>query len=164
MAVTYPFNDSDMTYDLSNHRYALSKGYLLKNGQNLDEILDATGDSNKSTLPKRLLERASMLVYNHIYSFNHNMFGPEYHLAKNAQLRTMIRDVLLEQVLFMLSNGDLSLEAGVDLIRLKALNTSKIMSAGISAQVEEMLLNSGIINSIYQSRRLFSPDYTTDAY
>ena len=164
MAQTYPYNDQDMKYDYTYHGYVLTKGFLLKNGQNLDELLDATGDSSKSSLPQRLLQRARMLVYNHIYSFNHDMFTVEYQLAKNPNLRLIMRDVMLEQVLFMLSNGDLSLEAGVDLIRLRALATSKIMSAGISGQVEKMLLNSGIINSIYIGRQMFTPDYAGDEY
>lgn len=160
----YPKNDSDMTYDFTNHRYVLTKSFLLKNGQNLDELLDTTGDSNKSTLPLRLLQRASMLVYNHIYSFNHDVLSVEYHLAKNPELRRFIKEFLLEQVFYMLSNGDLSLEAGIDLIRLRALGASKIMAAGMSAQVEKMIMNSGIINSIYSQKRYFSPNYVGDEY
>jgi len=92
------------------------------------------------------------------------MLTVEYQLAKNPEIRKHIKRALFEQALYMLSNGDLTLEAGVDLIRLRALNTSRIMSSGLSANVEKILVNSGIINTVYQPRTLFVPDYEGDEY
>jgi hypothetical protein len=162
--LTYPLDDAEMIYNYKAHRYVLEKNYLLNMGQNLDELLDTTGDANKNTLPSRFLDRVSYLVYDHIYSFNFNMFTVEYHLAKNKELRETIKRAMLEQAFYMLSNGDLTIEAGVDLIRLRALNTARILSSGLSSNVEKILLNSGVLNTIFHTRRIFIPDYEGDNY
>jgi hypothetical protein len=164
MPTTYPFNDNDLTYDFNTHRYTLTKQYMLNNGMNLDELLESTGDANKNTLPARFLRRVSDLVYEHIYSFNHDMLAVEYELAKNPQVREKIKRVLLEQAMYMISNGDLTIESGISILELRYMNTSKIMSAGLSAQVEKMLANLGILNVRYNGNRLYNPSYEGDGY
>lgn len=137
---SYPYSDDDMIYDYDSHRYVLTERYVSRSlGENLDMILNAAGDANPSTLASRFLRRVSNAVYGYIYKDNPNVERIEYYLAKHAPLRPWIKDMLEEQTLYMLMNGDIGIMSGLNISKGQAMELYKLRGAVcVAPEVEEM--------------------------
>lgn len=140
--LNYPFDDEIMKYDYALHRYVLtSSGVLSQLGENLDVILNSTGDANPSTLADRVLRRVSQTVYMYIYSDTANEEWIEYILAVYPPLRDWVREMLQAQLLYMLANGDLGLYSGVNIAKGQAMDVEALRGrARIAPEVEDIAL------------------------
>lgn len=131
-----PISDSEMTYDISKHRYILTMDYVRNRGIDLSLILDTAGHPEPANLPNQLLDRVSALVYANIYNYGRQKLEKEYMLACDPELRGIIRDAMFERLNYYTSSGDLSTKSGVLLNQGTKLDlTDKIPSV-----VEEMIL------------------------
>lgn len=106
--MNYPYDDDNMTYDLTHHRYVLTPTAVLQDGTNLSTYLDSTGDANPSTMGLRVLNMISRHLYSWIYSRIPNANKPfiEYLLATYPPCREIIQECLLNETYFALKNGD----------------------------------------------------------
>lgn len=146
----YPLTDEKMSYDMNTHRYVLDKTYIMNNyGVNLDTILEKTGDANSTTLATRFMKRVSMVVYNYIYKHTEQQLLVEYMLAKAEHLRPVILEALAEQALWMLNNGDIGIQAGVDFINMTAMEAPVLRQKSVSIYTEDILENAGILYTGY---------------
>lgn len=136
----YPQDDDVMIYDKTVHRYVLTKeGVLTHLGILLEETLNTTGDANPSTLPDRILRRVSQEVYLYIYQFGMNSAWIEFLLACYPPLRDTVREMLQEQLLYVLTNGFVSDYAGINIARGNVVEIEKIRGrAHIAPQVEQL--------------------------
>lgn len=104
--MNYPYNDETMEYDYTLHGYVLTKkGVLDFLNTNLDTYLDATGDSDPSTLGEKVLRKISRHVYSWIYAHTPNEDFIERVLATYPPARERIREVLIAEVDYNLQNG-----------------------------------------------------------
>lgn len=138
----YPHDDQVMTYDYEAHRYVLTEqGVLTELGENLELILNATGDANPSTLAARFLKRVSQTVYMYLYRDTANEARIEYLLAKHSPLRSRVKEMLQAQLLYMLNNGDIGLYSGVNVAKGQAMDLYKLRGrARIAPEVEDLAL------------------------
>lgn len=136
----YPFDDEIMKYDYNAHRYVLTeKGVLSELGENLEVILNASGDANPSTLPQRLLKRVSMNVYTWLYKDTMNEAWIEYHLAKYPPLRDVVKEMLQAQLMYMLTNGDIGLYSGVNVAKAQIMDINALRNrTRIAPEVEDL--------------------------
>lgn len=136
----YPCDDQIMEYDRNTHRYVLTKnGVLSELGENLDLILNATGDASPSTLAKRFLRRVSQVVYMYLYHDSLNPEWLEYILATYPPLRSSVMEMLQAQTLYMLMNGDLGIMSGVNLAKGQVTDIAALRGrARVAPEVEEI--------------------------
>lgn len=136
----YPYDDEIMRYDYNTHRYVLTeRGVLSELGENLDLILNATGDANPSSLAERFLKRVSQVVYTTLYRNSQGEEFLEYILATYPQLRARVKEMLQAQTLYMLMNGDIGLMSGVNVAKGQAMDIDALRGrARIAPEVEDL--------------------------
>ena len=138
----FPYDDEVMRYDYNMHRYVLTeKGVLSELGENLDVILNTTGDANPSTLAERILKRVSQTVYMYLYRDTANEHWLECILATYPPLRERVKEMLQAQLLYMLMNGDLGLYSGVNVAKGQVMDIAALRDrARIAPEVEDLAL------------------------
>lgn len=112
-----PYNDADLTYDFENHRYVPTLSFIKKKtGMDLvnGAILNDVDDSNPSTLGARVLDDLSDHLYREIYrrTPNGNRYYIEYLLATDAECRVRLKRAFINEVKYVLRNGDFWLSIG----------------------------------------------------
>ena len=111
-----PFDDSELKYDFDRHEYYGTNTLLLNNGIDLHKELDTFGVTNIETLANRFIRRASKRVYQYIY--NHcgvnGVQLRQFLMAKVPHLRNMIKDWIVLQTEYMVVNGMINLEGGIN--------------------------------------------------
>ena len=113
--IVYPLSDVEMVYDYKRHIYVLTPEYINQEfGINLAEVLEFTDMTNPADAPIIWLRRVSKYVYEKIYSTSSDRNLKEFCLAKDGYWRRFIKDWLGEMALYMLNNGDVGLQAGVN--------------------------------------------------
>lgn len=147
-----PFNDENMTYNYENHRYQLTPLAVEKMGINLGQQLNPSGDNNPASLPERWLERVSMIIHNRIYNSNNAWLWLEYCLANVPRFRKVIQRAMEEQVIYMLTVGDLGLQTGVNIERGSSMNLNDLRGEGrYSPDALDILVNAGLLYQGYIS-------------
>lgn len=138
----YPHKDEIMDYDYVNHRYVLTKkGVLEQLGEDLDVILNSTGDVDPSTLADRVLRRVSQTVYLYIYKDSMGRDFLEYILATYPPLREWVREMLQAQLTYVLINGFVSDYSGVNIAKGHTIDPTYLRDrARIAPEVEEIAM------------------------
>lgn len=130
MNIIYPFNDNTMTYDNVTHRYILTPEFVLaQTGINLNQVLNPAFSVEQQQLAQQWLNQISHDLYMWVYEQNANNVVQEFWLACIPTLREYIRDAMLQQVLYVLKNGDLNMYSGVN------LKSGQIMDKRLLVQV-----------------------------
>ncbi len=110
----FPYDDEYMTYDYRSHRYILTpKAVLDELGENLDIILVNADPVTRNAFLKKI----SRTVYNYIKQQSSSFAYIEYILAKDGRLRDTIKEMLISQVEYMLTDGAVADYSGVNLAK-----------------------------------------------
>lgn len=137
---TYPYTDTAMTYDTDDHRYILKHEYVLdKTGIDLQKVLNPGYTSSPQQLSQHFLWQISLDVYNWIYEHNQDNVYQEYLLAKHPLLRDNIKSALLEQVLYVIRNGDLTQYSGVNVKTGQIMDQRLLVQASIAPNAQRIL-------------------------
>lgn len=119
----YPYDDEYMTYDYRSHMYVLTpKAILDELGENLDVILVNSDPVTRNAFLKKI----SRMVYNYIKEQSSSFDYIEYILAKDGRLRDMVKDMLISQVEYTLTNGAVADYSGVNLAKGQIADLWKI--------------------------------------
>jgi len=146
----FPYNDTDMVYDLDTRQYLLTvAGVSNLLGENLATLL---GDTNKANFFN--LEISDM-IYNFIYgSINlDNITTRTYTIAKSEDLRPLFKRILVAQTRYAIRSGAnlLGDMHGVNIERNKALNINSLRGRiEISSQALKMLQRTGLLHNGYE--------------
>ncbi len=148
-----PFSDDYLKYNKTKHEYKGTPKLILDySGIDLSSELDTFGDANASTLPQRFVDKASRLIYQLIYNYS----GPskrqlmQYIMAKNPEIREYLKDWISEQVEYMLANGFVGLESGIDFGKLSSVKLSEIRGMRMySPLVVDSIRSVGLLNTNY---------------
>ncbi len=103
--MTYPFSDQDLIYDLKSHKYVLTQSCVLNE---LGVDLNVKYKGKSGTVPI-LLKRISDIVYAHIHKHNVNTQMQDFIIAKTKSGREIIKEAMLNQLLYVLMIGDLTM-------------------------------------------------------
>lgn len=110
----FPYDDEYMTYDYRSHRYVLTpKAVLDELGENLDIILVNADPVTRNAF----LQKVSRAVYNYIKQGSSSWEYVEYIMAKDGRLRDTIKEMLVSQVEYMLTDGAVADYSGVNLAK-----------------------------------------------
>ena len=131
----FPYDDEYMTYDYLLHRYVLTdKAVLDILGENLNVILVNAEPVTKTAF----LKKVSNTVYEYILSASQSPDYIEYLMAKDGNLREMIRDMLISQVEYMLANGSVDSYSGINMAKGQYIDLDKIRNGRqVSLSVEQ---------------------------
>lgn len=163
----YPKSDELMTYDFDEHRYILTgKDVLDELGENLAVRLNKGRANNIENVVKNFLDMISSDVYDFIYTTNIKNKEQCYVIATTETGRKLIKRAMEQQVLYVLTNGDLNLFAGVDV--RKGVVMEHFEDRAISPKAKRTLSN--VIPEIGQSvlysgyLRFKAPSYEEGGY
>ena len=141
----YPFDDEVMTYDYLSHRYVLTgKGVQTELGVNLALVLNDSGDMSPSTLPQRVLKKVSQSVYLWLYEDSMNPQWLEFLLAKHPPLRNRVKEMLLAQLDYVLTNNFVNSFSGVNIAKGQTIDINWLRGRVKIADEVEMLANQPI--------------------
>lgn len=116
--MVYPISDEHIFYDFEEHRYILTPKYVLdKLGIDLKARLNKSGNVSDENIAGAVLDQISREVYNYVYEQSNQNDYQEYVIAKTESGFKVIRDAMREQVLYFLTNGDLSVYSGVNVVK-----------------------------------------------
>lgn len=148
-----PYSNEEMTYNKSKHRYVLTKNYCVRNNVDLDAELNTYGMVNKSAAAENLLDRISRSIYLHCYGYGMSRAKKEHDMATVEELRPVIRDAMMEQLLYVMANGDYFL----------AVATAENSRCAISEMAHEILADAGLCNAAVVFPP-FEPTYEEEGY
>lgn len=135
-----PYDDKAMVYDKDEHRYILTIAYVEeKTGLNLVEKLNTSASDNPQRVAHFFLDRISSTIYEWVYQHNANNTMQEFLMAKLESTRDTLKRAMLEQVMYVLTNGDLSLYGGVNVANGQIMDRKAMHNADIGINVERIL-------------------------
>lgn len=106
-----PYSDAEMRYDSSRKRYVLTEYALIMNGTDIRSRLSSNITIDPSAIIDRVLTRVSEMIYNYIHSFNIDNNRQDELIATIPSLRRIIYSAMLNQVEYVIMNGDFSRSA-----------------------------------------------------
>lgn len=113
-----PYSDDLMIFDEISRHYILTEDALKINGIQLRERLMRRRGIDASAIINRVLRRASDMIYNYLHRFNNDNNRQDEMIANYPSCRRIIYQAMLDQVEYILINGDLSRSAEEDKRRL----------------------------------------------
>ncbi len=139
-ANSFPYSDDDMEYSTETHRYTLTPAYVLEEtGMTLNQVLNPGMMSQPQKVEQLYLEQISKSIYKFIYSTNNENDKQEYLLAKLPSLRKIIREAMLQQVIYVLKGGDLGLYNGVNVKTGQIMDPRQLQQVRISSDAKREL-------------------------
>jgi hypothetical protein len=161
-----PFNDSEMRYDYSKHRYILTEEHVLEN-MNIDlrDVLNTSMSADVANAVDRFLDRVSREIYAFIYRVAAFRNRTEKALALEPEARAVLLEAMEEQLLYILQNGDISAYSGVNLQSGMALDYKRLRAAEIAPLAYDALMNSGYVCAVIEKNtRDIVPQYAEEGY
>lgn len=153
---TLPFDDQCMKYDYKKHRYILTKECVFDElGINLDTRLNVSRNDNQSAAADIALRQISAHLYNFIYARTGNKQYIELLLAKYEPCREIVKECLLNEVQYSLTNGQFWNYAGVNLSDMSVIDANALRGARVVSYDTEQLLYQPLPNGvvvIYQGK------------
>lgn len=125
MQTIKPYNDDLMYFDELSGHYVLREQALIRQGIDLRGRLANTKAENATYIINGLLQTASDMIYDYIHDFNTSNERQDYLIASIEGARPLIQKAMLQQAVYILKVGNLSLSVD-DNERRKAIDYSAI--------------------------------------
>lgn len=153
-----PYNDDYLVYDIDRQMWVLTN--LAVQRELGEDLISLAGNEQKAEV---IRYEVSQDVMNYIsrYSLNSAYKYKVWLLAKDENLRNLIKRVLLDQMRYYIRSGAGLIKDmhGIDISKGKVMNLQSMRgNVLVSASVEQQLLNSGLL---YTGRMYYS-DYEDD--
>ena len=156
----------NLTYDASVHRYKLTeKGVLQRLNRNLgDRLADNGGAFDPRNEPTIVLDRISRQIYSYIYSHTAAPMRREREMALNPAYRAPLMEAMEEQLIYIMTNGDLSAFNGVNLDTGMAIDPGRMRQGEIAPMARDILTRCGLCSVVIDYQRDITPDYDGEGY
>jgi hypothetical protein len=155
-----------MRYDAIKHRYILTVDHVL-GSMNIDlrDVLNTSASADVANEAERVLDRVSKEVYAFIYRVAAFRFTTERALAKDHDARPFLLSAMEEQLLYMLQNGDLAVQSGVNVQNVMAIDKTRLRAAEIAPLAYDIMMDSGFVcAAVPRGLRDISPRYAEEEY
>lgn len=163
-----PYSDDHMIYDTADHRYRLTELYVLQRmNRNLSAILaDHGGASDTANEAGVLLDRISRQIYAYCLRNTPTPYKREQVMATDHAKRVAIRDAMAEQLVYVLTNGDLSAYTGVNLDTGATIDPNRMRMAEIAPMAKDILVTHGLASPTFSLLydRDITPRYSEEGY
>lgn len=120
-----PYNDDLMYFNEASGHYVLREQALIRKGVLLRDRLAKTKAENATYIINGLLETASDMIYDYLHDFSMDNDRQDALIASIPSLRAIIQKAMLQQAIYILQVGNLSLSVDEDK-RRKAIDYSAI--------------------------------------
>ncbi len=163
----HPYSDTYMTYDTVSHRYKLTETYVLQAmNRNLSDMLaehgGASDTANEATV---LLDRVSRQIYAYVMRCTATPNKRQREMALDATLRAHIQEAMAEQLVYIVTNGDLAAYSGVNLDTGMTIDPARMRDAEIAPMAKDILVRCGLGSvSIRLGERDIDPEYEKEGY
>lgn len=150
-----------LEYDKDIHGYILDKNYFtIRTAMTLEDILDDDNSSGIDAVVEAYLKRASVILYDYIYSFSKDIEYTQYRLCHEEMLVNTIREALIEQVNYWVLNGldsnILNPILNIDVTRsAPVLTTEQLEAAAIPLSVRRKIKNAKLTKQ--WAKELYDP-------
>lgn len=104
-----------------------------------EETLNAAGLLHSANAVKNMMRRVAARVYNYIEATARNAERMREILNTSEKAKRTLRDAMLSQLEYMLNNGDLMNESGVNLSNGMAVDRARLKAAAMSGDAEDVL-------------------------
>lgn len=161
-----PKTDNHLTYDTAVHRYKLTElGVLQRLNRNLGDVLADNGEaSDPRNEPNILLDRVSRQIYGYVLSHTATPRRRERQMALDPAYRAPIMEAMEEQLIYILSNGDLSAFNGVNLDTGMTVDASRMRMSEIAPMARDILARCGLLSVVIDCRQDIIPKYEVEGY
>ena len=105
----YPYSDEFMVWSEADNRYYITEAALMSAGVNLRARLSVNLAVDTTSVINGLIRRVSEIIYNFIHKHSNNPRAQDELIKKNAFARPIIYRALVDEALYVIKNGDLSL-------------------------------------------------------
>lgn len=112
-----PYSDELMRYDELTNMYYLTEEALIRRGIALRARLAMTNSPSPEYVINGLLETVSEMIYNYIHSFSTNNECQDVIINHVEQARSIVYKALVQQAVYMLKAGNLSLSVDENIRR-----------------------------------------------
>lgn len=161
-----PKSDNHLTYDTAVHRYKLTEqGVLQRLNRNLGDVLAESGEaSDPRNEPNILLDRVSRQIYGYVLSHTATPRRRERQMALDPVYRAPIMEAMEEQLIYILTNGDLSAFTGVNLDTGMTVDPTRMRRAEIAPMAQDILARYGLLSVVIDFQQDITPDYEGEGY
>lgn len=133
MAVIQPYSDELMTFDEGRNMYFLTEEALVRRGINMRYRLAMTQAPSPEYIINGLLETVSEMIYNYIHEYAHDNEYQDKIINHIEQARSVIYRALLQQAVYVLKVGNLSLAID-DAVRRRAIDDNAKITLNTTIQ------------------------------
>lgn len=144
MAVIQPYSDELMRYDELTNMYYLTEQALKRRGIDLRTRLAMTNSPSPEYVINGLLETVSELIYNYIHEFSLSNCRQDYIINSFSQARSIVYKALLQQAVYMLKVGNLSLSVDENVRKLAIDNSAKATLNTTITEIGASILYRGV--------------------
>lgn len=157
--IIFPFSDEFMEYNYHTHKYILTPKCVLDSlGISLETQLNTAGNANPSMMANMYLIQISNEVYNYLYEYVQNTQYWTFVYAKAPSLRDKFKQMMLDQVMYSITNGFLSNYSGVNIAKgtvidgkvlrgaMRMANSVTIIANQVVAEIGVAMTYSGSFN------------------
>ena len=121
MAIIQPYSDELMKFNEARNMYFLTEQALIQRGIDLRTRLAMTQCPSPEYVINGVLETVSEMIYNYIHEFAHDNEYQDKIINHIEQARNVVYRALLQQAVYMLKVGNLSLSIDEN-IRKRAID------------------------------------------
>ena len=167
MAEYKPYDDDDMVYDQEYHRYILTPEFVeTKLNRDLSSVLNEDSAAiDESAEAGIFLDRVSQQIYDFCMTNTPFPFRRERDMALRSEWRLPIKRAMTEQLVYILNNGDISNELGINIDTGMTLDHREMRRAEIAPRAYDILAMSGMFNLAFRmGDRDIKPKYTEESY
>lgn len=144
MAVIQPYSDELMRYDELTNMYYLTEEALIRRGINLRARLVMTNSPSPEYVINGLLETVSELIYNYIHENSINNEYQDKIINHIEQARSIVYKALLQQAVYMLKVGNLSLSIDENVRKLAIDKSAKITLNTTITEIRRPITYTGV--------------------
>lgn len=101
-------SDNIMIFDEISKQFILTEQATLDNGIQLRARLSRKKNTDPTSVIMSLTRRVSNIIYNYLHQFSLNNMAQNEFIASNEECRYIVYRAMIEQLEYMLMNGDLS--------------------------------------------------------
>lgn len=120
-----PQSDELVIFDELTGQYILTEEATLRDGMQLRARLSRKRDVDPTSIINALCRRVSNIIYNYLHKYSLNNMRQNMIIAQNAECKQIVYRAMLEQLAYLLMNGDLSRSVDIDKRRIAVDQSAK---------------------------------------
>jgi hypothetical protein len=142
--IALPYSDNKMTWHPEKNRYILNEeAFRSYTGMDVRSMVN-DGLGEVANIVRYYFDNVSIKVYNYIFNYRSSFARRDAALKFSPTAREMLYRCMIEQMVYFITNGDVSKFSGVNLKSGSVIERKFIQRATVSPDVIEILQNTPI--------------------